>query len=63
MDSFDVVRRNASLPPLTEGEMLVLPNVGAYSWGYSARCEGLGDPGVVDLPGHLDAGFPAAWCG
>lgn len=61
MDSFDVVKRNALLPLLTEGEVLVLPNIGAYSWGYSARCEGLGDLDVVDLPEHFDINFATAW--
>jgi diaminopimelate decarboxylase len=61
MDSFDVLKRNALLPSLTEGEVLVLPNVGAYSWEYSARCEGLGDLDVVDLPEDLDASFATAW--
>lgn len=61
MDSFDIVKRNALLPLLTEGEVLVLPNIGAYSWGYSARCEGLVDLEVVDLPEHLDVGLATAW--
>jgi diaminopimelate decarboxylase len=63
MDSFDVVKRGALLPPLAEGEVLVLPNIGAYSWGYSTRCEGLDDLRIVDVPDHLDAGFAAAWYG
>jgi diaminopimelate decarboxylase len=55
MDSFDVIRRDASIPPLREGDVLLLPDVGAYAWGYSARCEGLGDPRVIRIPPHLDA--------
>jgi ornithine decarboxylase len=61
MDSFDVVKRNAALPPLHEGELLLLPNTGAYSWQYAARCEGVTDPAVVQLPDRLDPDYAAAW--
>lgn len=63
MDSFDVVKRNAILPTLTDGEMLVLPNIGAYAWEYSAHCEGVTSPLVVRLPERLDAQFAAAMDG
>jgi ornithine decarboxylase len=63
MDSFDVVKRNALLPALTDGQTLVLPDVGAYAWGYSAQCEGVHAPQVIRLPERLDAEFAAAWDG
>jgi diaminopimelate decarboxylase len=63
MDSFDVIKRRAMLPPLREGELLVLPNVGAYAWGYTAPVEGLVTADVVELPPELAAGFANAWYG
>lgn len=63
MDSFDVVKQDADLPPLAEGEPLVLPNTGAYAWGYSTRCEGTSAPEVIGLPEHLDAEFADTWHG
>jgi diaminopimelate decarboxylase len=57
MDSFDVVKRNAPLPPLAEGDLLLLPDTGAYAWGYAAHCEGTRAPQVLRLPARLDAAF------
>ncbi len=54
MDSFDVIKRDALLPPLEGGDMLLFPNTGAYSWGYAAACEGVRQPDVVALPPELD---------
>jgi diaminopimelate decarboxylase len=61
MDSFDVIRKGGQLPPLREGEILALPNVGAYSIGYSTECEGLRAPGVVVLPDELSAALGDRW--
>jgi diaminopimelate decarboxylase len=63
MDSFDVVKRGAELPPLRDGQLLVLPNIGAYFWEYSACCEGVSAPVALDLPDALDAELGAAWYG
>ena len=54
MDSFDVVKRHASLPPLDPGDLVLIPNVGAYSWGYTSTCEGLPTLEPIPLPGDLD---------
>lgn len=61
MDSFDVVKRNALLPPLHDGDALLLPNTGAYAFGYAARCEGVRQPHVVPLPENLDAALATRW--
>lgn len=61
MDSFDVVKRDAELPALADGDMLLLPNTGAYSFGYTAACEGTRTPHIVPLPGHLDSLVSTAW--
>jgi ornithine decarboxylase len=61
MDSFDVVKRHAVLPPLADGDLLVFPNIGAYSWEYFTESEGLSPPATVELPEHLDAALTAAW--
>lgn len=61
MDSFDVVKREASLPPLQEGELLLIPNVGAYSWGYSMQSEGVPLPAEVELPERFGRKLAAAW--
>jgi diaminopimelate decarboxylase len=61
MDSFDVVRRGSKLPRLREGELLVLPNIGAYSIGYMTRCEGLSSPRVVPLPEDIDSALAREW--
>lgn len=61
MDSFDVVRRQADLPPLEPGAPLLVPNVGAYAFGYSATPEGLVPPPVVELPDRLSAAFQDVW--
>lgn len=60
MDSFDVIKCNALLPPLDEGDIILLPNIGAYSWGYAASCEGLCSPDVLRLPPELDELMAAA---
>lgn len=60
MDSFDVLKRHAELPPVQEGQLVVIPNVGAYSWGYCAPCEGLSPPGLVELPADLGRSFASA---
>jgi ornithine decarboxylase len=61
MDSFDVVKRHADLPPLAEGDLVVIPGTGAYAWGYTAPCEGLRQPRVVRIPAVLDARYDAEW--
>lgn len=61
MDSFDVVKRDAFLPLLTPGDLLLLPNTGAYSWGYAASCEGIRQPRCVALPPELDELVSTFW--
>ncbi|WP_328610664.1 hypothetical protein OG943_16575 [Amycolatopsis sp. NBC_00345] len=61
MDSFDVVTRSTSLAPLTTGQLLLLPNVGAYAWNYFVGCEGLRAPVAVEVPEQLAASFAHAW--
>jgi diaminopimelate decarboxylase len=61
MDSFDVIRKGGELPPLREGELLVLPNVGAYSVGFSSDVEGIRAPEVVVLPDELAAALAEEW--
>jgi diaminopimelate decarboxylase len=61
MDSFDVIQKGGRLPALREDDLLVLPNVGAYSLGYTATCEGLRPPGVVRLPDRLADALSAQW--
>ncbi|MGR6919408.1 hypothetical protein ACU635_34670 [[Actinomadura] parvosata] len=63
MDSFDVIARKAALPPLAEGDLVVLPNSGAYAWGYTAPVEGLSAAEPVELPPDLAEGFAKAWFG
>ncbi|MEA2493009.1 MAG: ornithine decarboxylase [Thermoleophilaceae bacterium] len=63
MDSFDVIKRGASLPAMAEGETVVLPNTGAYAWGYTTCTEGIACPPVVKLPRALDVRFATAWYG
>ncbi|MGI5270358.1 hypothetical protein ACQEUU_14490 [Nonomuraea sp. CA-218870] len=63
MDSFDVIARDAALPPMTEGDLVVMPNTGAYAWGYTAPVEGLSPAEVVELPPDLSEGFAKAWFG
>jgi diaminopimelate decarboxylase len=61
MDSFDVVRGRVDLPPLEPGAPLLVPNVGAYAFGYCATPEGLAPPPVVELPAQLSAVFEDVW--
>ncbi|WP_329030896.1 hypothetical protein [Streptomyces sp. NBC_01423] len=61
MDSFDVIKRDALLPPLADGDALLFPNTGAYSYGYTAECEGVRAPHVVPLPAHLDRALAVLW--
>lgn len=61
MDSFDVIRRDASLPPLREGDLVLMPNVGAYSWGYAAACEGLRPPELIEVPESVGVASEDAW--
>lgn len=61
MDSFDVVKRGATLPPLAEGDVAVLPNTGAYACGYTTPTEGTRPPAVVVAPEPLDAALAGAW--
>lgn len=61
MDSHDLIRRNAALPELEEGTYVLVPNVGAYTWGMATTCEGLGPPAFVELPQPVWRGFAAAW--
>ncbi|WP_084960739.1 hypothetical protein [Thermoactinospora rubra] len=63
MDSFDVIARQAPLPPLAEGDLVLIPNTGAYTWGYTAPVEGLAPAEPVELPPDLDEGFAKAWFG
>jgi diaminopimelate decarboxylase len=60
MDSFDVIKRRAELPPLSEGQLLLMPDVGAYAWGYMAPCEGTRVPEVLEVPESMGARRPAA---
>lgn len=61
MDSFDVVKRGTQLPPLEEAQLLLLPNLGAYSVGFSTVCEGLRAPAVIEIPEQLDRELAATW--
>lgn len=61
MDSFDVIKIDAQLPPLTAGDLLLLPNCGAYSWSYAASCEGVRQPDVVAVPEELQAPLADIW--
>ncbi len=61
MDSFDVLARQAPLPPLDPGTPLLVPNVGAYAFHYSATPEGLPPPEVVELPDRLWSVFDDVW--
>jgi len=63
MDSFDVIKRQADLPSQAEGDRVLIPFVGAYAWRYAASCEGLSQPGIVEIPGELDARFGPQWHG
>lgn len=60
MDSFDVVVRDALLPRVADRDLVLIPNVGAYTWGYSTTTEGVTHLAVVELPpdvGHDVAGM------
>lgn len=61
MDSFDVIKRMTRLPSLREGDMVLFPNTGAYSYGYAAACEGMGQPPAVPLPAELDDLLADEW--
>lgn len=61
MDSFDVIKRDAVLPPLRDGDLLLFPNTGAYSWGYAATCEGVRQPDVIPLPAELQPCLGELW--
>ncbi|MFG1944091.1 hypothetical protein [Nonomuraea sp. NPDC048826] len=63
MDSFDVIARDATLPPMAEGDLVVLPNTGAYAWGYTAPVEGLSAAELIELPPGLSEGFAKTWFG
>ena len=61
MDSFDVIKRNCSLPLLKEGDVLLLANVGAYAIGYSNRAEGIRTPDVFKMPDKLSLALSDVW--
>lgn len=61
MDSFDVIRKARPLPALRDGALLVIPNVGAYTVGYSALCEGLQAPEIIPIPDDLSARLSEEW--
>jgi ornithine decarboxylase len=61
MDSYDVIKRDVLLPPLAEGDLILFPNTGAYSWGYAASCEGVRQPDVRSLPPELDDLMTSVW--
>jgi hypothetical protein len=44
-----------------EGEAVLLPDTGAYAWGYTTQTEGTGSPPVTPLPAHLDAALALLW--
>jgi len=61
MDSFDVLQKGGALPPVAEGELVVLPNVGAYAIGFVNQCEGIRSPEVVPLPEKPAAALAEEW--
>jgi diaminopimelate decarboxylase len=61
MDSFDVIRRAADLPLLEEGELVLLPNVGAYAWSYTTASEGLAAPSVLAAPDWIGRQLGEGW--
>jgi diaminopimelate decarboxylase len=61
MDSFDVIKRDAVMPRVEDGDTLLLPNTGAYSFGYTAGCEGVRQPHLVPLPAALDRLLADTW--
>ncbi len=61
IDSFDVIGAGVPLPPLSDGALVALPNVGAYAVGYSAPCEGQRPPEVIPLPDELSAALSEEW--
>lgn len=61
MDSHDLIRPNAALPELQDGAYVLVPNVGAYTWGMATTCEGLAPPAFVEVPASLQPEFATAW--
>ena len=61
MDSFDVIGTALHLPPLSDGALVAMPNVGAYAVGYSAPCEGQCAPEIIALPDELSAALSEEW--
>jgi ornithine decarboxylase len=50
-DSMDVIARRLPLPPLVDGDLLVSPMMGAYTWATATRFNGIAPTPVVVLPG------------
>ncbi|MGR2753097.1 type III PLP-dependent enzyme [Agromyces arachidis] len=49
-DSVDVVARHLPLPPLADGDLLVSPMMGAYTWATATGFNGIAPTRVVVLP-------------
>lgn len=49
-DSVDVIARRLPLPPLADGDLLVSPMMGAYTWATATRFNGIAPTPVVVLP-------------
>ena len=49
-DSVDVIARRLPLPPLADGDLLVSPMMGAYTWATATGFNGIAPTPVVVLP-------------
>jgi len=61
MDSFDVIKRDALLPDMQPRDLVIIPNTGAYSWGYGSTCEGRQQLDTVVIPEALDSLLSQMW--
>jgi ornithine decarboxylase len=48
-DSVDVVARRVPLPPLADGDLLVSPMMGAYTWATATGFNGIARTPVVEV--------------
>lgn len=60
-DSHDTLRLNGPVASPTSGELVIIPNIGAYTWDMATKCEGLSNPFFVELPVELQRSFEFAW--
>ncbi|MCK8609855.1 type III PLP-dependent enzyme [Agromyces sp. C10] len=54
-DSVDVIARGLPLPPLADGDLLVSPMMGAYTWATATGFNGIAPTPVLVLPAPRDA--------